>query len=510
MLIGKLVSNRLPKIKFLLHCISTHLTSISFQEKIKIIISFFQVITTLEPIYGVRMHSAFTSWFDFLQIFNFGLAEALGIPNSCYGSTATRLSINAGWPYALLLLQFGGIFLHAIIIDMRKLTRKDAAAKFLSRSLYVTIIVFYLVLPSVSRSIFDAITCQSFASSDADNESQSYLRSDWNLRCDGNDPSYDRVKTLFWVLFTAWPVSVPLLFLGLLLFIRPSVRMNRITPLAEACRFLWRDYERSTMYWEFIDVVRKICLTGFIIFIDSEGGSDRIFRLLVAILICVIYGIFLSRARPYKRNDDLDLAILSNLLLTCCFVVSIIIHQCKEEEDSIEQNTCERLFGPQFNSYKATLTAVILIASMFLSLTLFLVVLGVNSIGLSTIRLINTNNKPRLELSPDCKDHMFISHVWKTGQDKTHRIVRMIQQYLPGINIWLDIDSIADISNLEESVAEAAQFVLFYSKGYFESKNCVREVKAASQEQKPITVIFESDENLESSKVINDMKNECI
>ena len=92
------------------------------------------------------------------------------------------------------------------------------------------------------------------------------------------------------------------------------------------------------MYWEFIDVARKICLTGLIIFIDSEGGSDRIFRLLVAILICVIYGIFLSRARPYKRNDDLDLAILSNLLLTW------------EEEDSIEDNTCERLFGSQFNS----------------------------------------------------------------------------------------------------------------------------------------------------------------
>jgi len=100
--------------------------------------------------------------------------------------------------------------------------------------------------------------------------------------------------------------------------------------------------------------------------------------------------------------------------------------------------------------------------------------------------------------------------VWKSGQDKTHKIVRMMQQYLPGINIWLDVDSLTDISNLEESVAEAAQFVLFYSKDYFKSKNCVREVKAAVQKEKPITVIFESDENLESSKVMTDMKNECI
>jgi len=52
--------------------------------------------------------------------------------------------------------------------------------------------------------------------------------------------------------------------------------------------------------------------------------------------------------------------------------------------------------------------------------------------------------------------------------------------------------------------------VLFYSKDYFKSKNCVREVKAAVQKEKPITVIFESDENLENSKVIKDMLDECI
>eukprot|EP00555_Chaetoceros_dichaeta_P002211 CAMPEP_0198252350 /NCGR_PEP_ID=MMETSP1447-20131203/2848_1 /TAXON_ID=420782 /ORGANISM="Chaetoceros dichaeta, Strain CCMP1751" /LENGTH=497 /DNA_ID=CAMNT_0043937557 /DNA_START=1419 /DNA_END=2912 /DNA_ORIENTATION=+ len=264
------------------------------------------------------------------------------------------------------------------------------------------------------------------------------------------------------------------------------------------------------MYWEFIDVVRKICLTGLILFIDSEGGSDRIFRLLVAILICVIYGIFLSRARPYKRNDDLDLAILSNLLLTCCFVVSIIIHQCKEEDDNMENNSCESLFGRQFDSYKATLTAVILTASMPLLFLLFLVVLGVNSVGFPTIRLVSTNNTPRLELPPDCKDHVFFSHVWKSGQDKTHEIVRMLKQYLPGINIWLEVGSLAAISNIEESVAEATQFVLLYSKDYFKSRNCVRAVKSAIEHRKPIIVIFETDDNLEDSDFIDNMKEECV
>ena len=119
MWVGKVVSDNLPKVKRLLAQTLSFLTSISLQAKLKIIISFFQVIITLGPIYGVRMHSAFTSWFDFLQIlFDFGLAEALSINDSCYGSMATRLSLNAGLPYAFVILLVGGIFLPAIIIDV--------------------------------------------------------------------------------------------------------------------------------------------------------------------------------------------------------------------------------------------------------------------------------------------------------------------------------------------------------------------------------------------------------
>ena len=66
----------------------------------------------------MSLQSTFTSWLDFIQIFDFGLAEALSIANSCYGSMTTRLSLNAGLPYAFVFLLDGGIFLPAIIIDV--------------------------------------------------------------------------------------------------------------------------------------------------------------------------------------------------------------------------------------------------------------------------------------------------------------------------------------------------------------------------------------------------------
>jgi len=470
------------------------LTTIGLQAKFKIVISFCQVVVTLQPVYGVRMHSAFTSWFKVFSIFNFGLAETFGIPDSCFGSMKMRLLIGAGWPYALVLVLVIGIFIYMIAIDMQRFERKDAILKFLSRSLHGVIVIFYFVLPSVCRQIFDARICKSFVSNDSDNASTSYLVADWTLKCENGDSNYEGVRQVFWALFILWPVAVPLGIFGLILYIRPSVQSNSITPLAEACHFFWSDYDKQMMFWEVIDLVRKISLTGLIIFIDTEEGSERILRLLVATGICIFYSVILSRARPYRHKDDLDLAIISNLLLTCCFLVGVIIHQCKEGEDvDGENNMCMKLFGIS-DSYKATALAVILTAAMLIAFVLFVFVQSVNELKAPTVRLASTNGAPRMDMPGDCKYHFFISHVWVSGQDKVHKIVRTIKLYIQGIQIWLDVDVLENLGDLENSVEESAHFVLFYSKGFFKSVNCRREVIKAIEADKPITVMFEPDD----------------
>ena len=258
------------------------LTAIGIQAKFKIFISFCQVVVTIQPIYGVRMHSAFTSWFSLFDIFNFGLEETFGIPGSCFGSMKARLLIGAGWPYALALFMISGIFIYTFTINLRRLERKDALARFFFLSLRGVIFIFYLVLPSVSRQIFDARTCESFDSDDARNELSSYLIADWSVKCDSEDSGYKALTQVFWALFGISPVAIPVGGFFLLVLIRPSVQSNTTTPLADACRFLWVDYNRDLMLWEVIDVVRKISLTGLILFIDTEEGSERILRLLVA------------------------------------------------------------------------------------------------------------------------------------------------------------------------------------------------------------------------------------
>jgi len=364
-----------------------------------------------------------------------------------------------------------------------------------------------LVLPSVCRQIFDARTCQSFASNDNKNEFESYLIADWSLKCNNGDANYEGLQKVFWALFAIWPVAVPLGFFVLTMLIRPTVQAGTTTPLAEACQFIWFDYKKDVMFWEVIDLIRKISLTGLIIFIDTEEGAERVLRLLIAAGICVLYGTILLYSHPYKRKDDFDLAVLSNLLLTCCFLVGIIIHQCKEgEEMDGKNNICLNLFGFS-DSYKATALAVILTAAMLVASILFIFIQSVNEMKAPNVRLVSTNNIPHLGMPEGCTYHLFVSHIWASGQDKVHKIVRMLKLYIQGVNIWLDVDVLKNLSDLESSVKDSAHFVLFYSAGYFKSWNCRREVVKAMELGKPITVMFELDDDITVDKIVQ-MKDE--
>jgi len=474
---------------------------VQLQTKIKLCVSFFQIIGNIQPVYGVKLDRNFTSWLNFLRSFNFAIFDLLGIPLECLGSMTYRLLINAIWPFGLTFMLVILVLFCTIFTHKGEVGGMELKTKIWSRSLYCAIIVFYLSLPSVSNKIFDAIKCQSFDTHDMEQLSTSYLIADWNIKCDSTDSEYTSLQVMFWTFFVIWPVMVPMIFFYLLWRIKQSVRSKRITVLAKACRFLWVDYHGSMMFWEILDIIRKISLTTLIIFIEPEkGGSDKIFRLIVAIAICTIYFFALAIHRPYQRRDDLYLSFISNMLLICFFLTGIVMHFCERDD-----GTCERYIGLSLNSFKATLVAVIITVIMLLSSILFMVLPAVEAISTPTVSLVSTNDKPNLQLPENYKFHMFLSHVWKTGKSRAQKIVRMLQLHMPGVKVWLDVDELKAMDQLEQSVLDSAIFVIFYSEGYFQSKNCRRELLAAFEAGKQAFVIYEGGAN-----VIEKMKEECI
>eukprot|EP00966_Prymnesium_polylepis_P180899 4190098-Prymnesium_polylepis.1 len=57
-----------------------------------------------------------------------------------------------------------------------------------------------------------------------------------------------------------------------------------------------------------------------------------------------------------------------------------------------------------------------------------------------------------------------------------------------------DVDYLEHIDHLEQYVESSQRFLLFLSKGYFYSNNCLRECNHALGSEKPLILVHEKDE----------------
>jgi len=368
--------------------------------------------------------------------------------------------------------------------------------------LNVALVTFYLVLPGVSNSIFSVIQCQRFVTSgtrDEPEEYSSYLTDDLSIECDRRNSSYSSLLIIFAVSLVLWPVLVNILWIHLLTRIWHPVRTNRLTRLANACRFLWRDYQPSMMFWDVVDLIRKIFLTGVITCIDMRASTEVI-RLIIASVISFMYVVFLTMCRPYKRTDDHYLGVTSNILLTCCFLMGIILNICDGRDD-----WCEQIMG--FESLKTASVVVVLLTLSTLVISVCFLLLVTFLTVTHPVLTLKSGEKPNLVLNAEsnCEFHAFFSHVWSTGQAKSHAIVRKMQLIMPGVRIWLDVDDNESYGgNLEQAVSDSKVFIVFISKDYFASMNCRREIITAVRLGKPFIVIYEGDK-----VALESMMNEC-
>ena len=88
-----------------------------------------------------------------------------------------------------------------------------------------------------------------------------------------------------------------------------------------------------------------------------------------------------------------------------------------------------------------------------------------------TIRLQITKAPPDLPLAKGQTWHMFLSHIWGTGQDCCATIKRQLKLMVPGASVFLDVDDLKSIDALEQYISGSAVIMIFVSKGYFLSKS---------------------------------------
>ena len=249
---------------------------------------------------------------------------------------------------------------------------------------------------------------------------------------------------------------------------------------------LLKSYRPEFWWWESLEVLRKYFLTSVVLVV----AQLTLLQVYLGALACVVSLVLVARHQPYADPlcGHVQMLVLAQLAFT--YMSGMLFFDDGSGRDLDDGGERERRDA----DWGRILVAVNLTVFAALAAGLGHAVQGAIGDVKGAIRSRRTGQL--MELPPQRLDvawHLFVSHVWRTGQDQARVIKERLKRLVPGISVFLDVDDLDDVSMLEEYVAASHLILVFVSAGYLESKNCLRELSCAAQTCKPIVAVRETE-----------------
>ena len=498
--------------------------ALALVPKLKLFISFFQCAMALPSVYNVSLPDSYYKWTAFMDFMSIDWS-GFAIPGACLpGGYYSRLLLGGIGPLVLLALVF--IFMFPVIVASQiraarnrttsqkktmSATVLEAIGQAGAQTLPIVLFTSFCLCAPTASSIFATWSCAEYTEDSLAGTGRSYLRADKRMQCatltaSGTEltEEYERVVAAAIPLVVVWAVLMPLLFFGSVQPCSAAIRRSRSTKLVRATAFLHREYEPQYYFWEAVFLFQRLLLVGFVQFIPREYEH---LRLLAGMFVALLYLILVLSTKPYKRDDIDALAILLQVTLVLLLLAAQNVQLFNSLEEWYGVAATERVLGIKSLDVLVVIMVVcnLLVVGTFVFMMVYQT-FSQQSNGL--FRLIASNHPPDLVLNEEKIYHLFLSHVWSTGQDQCAVIKRQLNLLLPGISVFLDVDDLEDIGALEKYVEQTQCMLLLLTRGYFHSRNCLREVDATLGQQKPYFLVHEADE-AKGGGPLSALKSEC-
>ena len=238
-------------------------SSLGLQAKFKCCLTFYQVWAVRKSVYGFELPGDLGGVMAFFDALSFDVGSFIFPSWTCLGGLTARLVFSGLWPLGLMAAV-------ALCLLGLEAARKGSLQRALLRSLQAAIFISFCVLPSVTRSLFLAFKCESFGYDDLASppESRPYLSASLNVQC--YSPEHAPIYATAWVFIVMWPLALPLLYGALLFRCRRAILNHQPSTLSRAIRFLWFDYDDRCFWFEMVELVQKLVLTNFLLFVNFE------------------------------------------------------------------------------------------------------------------------------------------------------------------------------------------------------------------------------------------------
>ena len=416
--------------------------------KLKILIAFYQIATKVEMVYQVEMPVGVKR-----LLARFSVIVSLGFS---VGSTPLQC-IGLGGYFNLLLasmiLPVAIVIVIVLVSVVVMLFQRRCSGRVLVGLALPWILKFlFLVYPIVTNVAFMGFPCYTF-----EEDGSKYLKADVGVDCcvradvgvDCKDHTYeDEILPLAWVAIGIYPIGLIILNAVLLFCARKAIMSGRQTPLRRATEFLHKEFEPHLFWWEIVEMLRRLLLVGLMLMV-YEG---QMLQIMLGTIAAAILLFFQVQAAPYNDIADDYLASGASFSLLILFLCSIGFKFALLTDNADVWGKMSKEQRHIYGIPVVTLSIIVvlsIIASLAMSAVLFLVQLTQEGARMRREALMKKARRLRqranhAEVTAPKIDvqgyHVFLSHVWGTGQDQMRIIKQRLLEMIPGLSVFLDVD----------------------------------------------------------------------
>lgn len=189
------------------------------------------------------------------------------------------------------------------ILEKQQNFERFSLESFTSRLLTFFFWIILLIYPSVSRVTLEALNCRTLDSG------RRYLVSDFRIDCDSS--LYRAYLPAVTIALILYPVGIPVMFFLLLKFRRNT------HPWDDNLSFLYKAYRPTYWWFEVYELVRKLFLTGLIIFV----AAGTALQIAIATCVCFVSVAMHLRLQPYEDSWD-------DVMQTCSLTELLVMTYC--------------------------------------------------------------------------------------------------------------------------------------------------------------------------------------
>jgi len=183
--------------------------------------------------------------------------------------------------------------------DVETFSKEQYQARLLTLWFWIILLIY----PAVSRVVLQAVNCRTL------DHGRRMLVIDYKIDCDSR--YYRNYLALIVASLILYPFGIPVMFLLMLYFKRND------HPWDDNLSFLYKSYKPRYWWFEVYELVRKLLLTGLIIFVANGTAT----QLSIACILCILSICIHFRLSPYEEKfDDLlqSFSLAELLIMTYC------------------------------------------------------------------------------------------------------------------------------------------------------------------------------------------------